>query len=305
MYFQRKGYCVPYLGEIASLATAVCWSFTSIFFSAAGRRIGSLQVNLYRLPIAVLLLAAAYVVSTSQYDIPTKPIIWLAISGVIGLSIGDTFLFRALVLIGARLSMLLLSLVPPITAILAYVFLGETLNFAGILGIIVTVSGVSWVVAERTPSPTGEIQKISGKGIFAGIMGAVGQAVGLIFAKQGLSYEIHPILATLMRMTAATIVLWPVVWVMGKVVSARKLISHNRDAIKYFIGGVIAGPFVGVTLSLVSIKYTNTGVAATLMATVPVIMLPLVVLIEKEYPTWRAVTGAVIAVIGVAIIFLR
>ena len=294
-----------YLGEIAALATAVCWSLSSIIFTAAGKRIGALQVNLYRLPMAILLIAVTYTLIFDDFNIPLQSALWLAVSGVIGLAIGDTFLFQAFVMIGSRLSMLLLSLAPPMTAILAYFFLGEIISSIGIFGILITIAGVSWVVAERTPDSFGRNIHISWKGVFFAAMAAVSQAVGLIFAKKGLIPEMNPLLATLIRMSSAAVILWPFTLLMGKVKSPRSLFYNDNTALKLVLAGAILGPFLGVSLSLISVKYTNTGVAATLMSIVPVLMIPLVLVLEKERPGLRAVLGAAIAVGGVALIFLR
>ncbi len=296
---------MPYLGEIAALTTALCWSVTSVVFTAAGRRIGALQVNLYRLPLAVLLLSITYFLWIGIVEVPLRAVFYLTLSGVIGLAIGDTFLFQAMVTIGARLSMLLLSLAPPMTAILAFLFLGERISSVGILGILITLAGVSWVVAERTPQPSGRRRRVSGKGILLGILSALGQAVGLILAKKGLVPEMHPLLATLIRMLSASLILWPLSLLIGKVKNPFTLFRHDRSAFKLVLAGVVFGPFLGVTLSLLSIKYTDTGVAATIMSTVPVLMLPLVVWYEKEHVSGRAAVGAVITVIGIAILFLR
>jgi len=296
---------MPYLGEIAALATAVCWSLSSIVFTAAGKRIGALQVNLYRLPVAILLTAVTYTLIFDDFNIPLQSALWLAVSGVIGLAIGDIFLFQAFVMIGSRLSMLVLSLAPPMTAILAYFFLGEIISSIGIFGILITIAGVSWVVAERTPDSFGRKIHISWKGVFFATMAALSQAVGLIFAKKGLIPEMNPLLATLIRMFSAAVILWPFTLLMGKVKSPRSVFSNDNTALKLVIAGAIFGPFLGVTLSLISVKYIDTGVAATLMSIVPVLMIPLVLVLEKEHPSWRAVLGAAIAVGGVALIFLR
>ncbi|GAB4372210.1 MAG: DMT family transporter [Calditrichia bacterium] len=294
-----------YIGEIAALTTALCWSLTSIVFTAAGKRIGALQVNLYRLPSAIILLTLTYTLFSGSFSSPLEPMLWLLLSGIVGLALGDTFLFQAFVTIGSRLSMLLLSLAPPMTAVLAFIFLGERLNLLAISGIIITLAGVSWVVSERTPDPLGGHKRVSLKGILWGVLAALGQAVGLIFAKKGLIAEIHPLLATLIRMVGATLVLWPISLMSGRVKNPIRLFTRDTTALKLVFIGVIFGPFLGVTLSLVSVKYTDTGVAATLMSVVPVVMIPLVILIEKERPSWRAVLGACITVLGVAILFLR
>ncbi|MFZ0391029.1 MAG: DMT family transporter [Calditrichia bacterium] len=296
---------MSYLGEIASLATAVCWAFTSIFFTRASRKIGALQVNLYRLPAAVLLLTIAYLFTGNSFAAAGEPVFWLGISGVVGLAVGDTFLFQAMSLIGARLSMVLMALVPPITAVLAFFFLDESISFTAILGIAVTVGGVIWVVAERTPDPAGVRRRISAKGILQGFLGALGQAVGLILAKKGLRGDIHFLLATLVRMLSATLIIWPVALLTRTARSPLVLFRNNAVTLREMGGGIIFGPFLGVTLSLIAVKFTAAGIAATLMSTVPVIMIPLLMIIEKEIPSWRANLGAVIAVAGIAILFLR
>lgn len=296
---------MPYLGEIAGLATAICWSLTSIAFTAASRRLGALQVNLYRLPAALILLSLTYVLFWGDFHISYETLLWLTASGVVGLAIGDTFLFEAMVLIGARMSMILMALAPPMAAILAYFFLYEIINPVGILGIGITIVGVVWVVAERTPDASGIRRRISLRGVIWGIMAALGQAAGLILAKKGLISDIHPILATLIRMIGATVILWPLSLLTGQVQGPIKVFSKGRSAIKWMLIGIIFGPYLGVTFSLVAVKYTQTGIAATLMSTMPVIMIPMVIAIEKEKPSWRAILGAGIAVAGIAILFLR
>jgi drug/metabolite transporter (DMT)-like permease len=296
---------LPYLGEIAGLATAVCWSLTSIAFTTASRRLGALQVNLYRLPAALILLSLTYFLFWGDFHISYEIVVWLTASGIVGLAIGDTFLFQAMVVIGARLSMILMALAPPMAAILAYFFLHEIINPVGILGIGITILGIVWVVAERTPDASGVRRRISLRGVIWGILAALGQAVGLILAKKGLISDIHPILATLIRMVGATVILWPLSLLTGQVQGPIKVFSKDRSAIKWMLIGIIFGPYLGVTFSLVAVKYTQTGIAATLMSTMPVIMIPMVIAIEKEKPSWRAIVGAGIAVAGIAILFLR
>jgi drug/metabolite transporter (DMT)-like permease len=293
------------LGEIAGLTTAICWSLTSIAFTAASRRLGALQVNLYRLPVALILLSLTYFLFWRDFHISTDVVLWLITSGIVGLAIGDTFLFQAMVLIGARLSMILMALAPPMAAIMAYIFLFEVINPVGILGIAITIVGIVWVVAERTPDASGVRRRISFRGVIWGILAALGQAAGLILAKKGLVSDINPILATLIRMIGATVILWPLSLLTGQVQGPIKVFSKDRSAIKWMLIGIIFGPYLGVTFSLIAVKYTQTGIAATLMSTMPVIMIPMVIAIEKEKPSWRAIVGAAIAVAGIAILFLR
>jgi drug/metabolite transporter (DMT)-like permease len=140
-----------YLGEIAALGTSVCWTFTSIFFTLSGRRVGSVIVNQARLLLAVVFLSITHLLVLGVL-LPDQPGLyrwfWLGLSGVIGLVLGDGFLFRAFVLIGPRRSVLLMALVPIISTLMAWLFLGETLGVTRIVAIGLTVGGVVWVVSE-------------------------------------------------------------------------------------------------------------------------------------------------------------
>ncbi len=296
---------MAYIGEIAALLTAFCWSLSSIIFTAAGKRLGALQVNLYRLPLAVFLLGVTYWGIGGTLQVPVEAMLYLAVSGIIGLAIGDSFLFEAFVRIGSRLSMLLLSLSPPMTALLAFIFLGERLKPLAIVGIGITVLGVSWVVAERTPTSVRQNRRISVTGVLFAILAALGQSVGILFARKGMVTTMPPLLATLIRMASAGIVLWPLSLLTGWVQSPRVLFRQHPPALKLMLIGVFFGPYLGVTLSMLSVKYTDAGIAATLMSTVPVMMLPMVMALEKERPSLRAVLGAVIAVVGIGLLFVR
>ena len=300
---------MPFIGELAALSTAFLWSFTSLFFTSASRRIGAYWVNKFRILFASVLLATTLLIATGHLfpaGAESKSYYYLILSGIIGLSIGDWFLFRAFVTIGTRLTLLIFSVSPILTALVAWGMLGETLSAMAILGIVVTISGVAWVSAER--SANGVESKPSDRrkrwlGISLAIGGATGQAIGLVLAKIGMGQTILPLQATFIRMISAAIAIWLFGFLRGdtKEVAAK---FRNRRAILLALGGSVCGPFLGVWLSLVSIKYTETGIAAAIMAIVPVMVIPLVILFYKEKVSWRAVIGAVIAVGGVFLLFM-
>jgi drug/metabolite transporter (DMT)-like permease len=293
---------IPYAGEIAALMTACCWTVTSMAFEAAGKRIGSLPVNFIRLIMALGFLAA-YGAITRGMPLPTDASArawgWLAVSGVVGFAVGDLCLFRAFVVVGARLSMLMMALVPPFTALIGLALLGETLGPLDLLGMGLTVGGVAWVVLERKPGST---KRPPVSGILLGLGGAVGQAVGLVLSKHGMR-DYDPFAATQIRVMAgivafAAILTFAGVW--PRVVAALR----DGAAMARTTLGAVFGPFLGVSLSLLAVKHTETGVAATIMAIVPVLIIAPSALVFKERVTVRAVLGAVIAVGGVAVLFL-
>ena len=295
---------MPFLGEIAALATAVLWSGTSIAFSEASIRVGSLYVNVTRLVLAISYLVITILIAGIDVTISSGQILFLGISGFIGLVVGDTFLFKAFQNIGARLSMLIMSLAPAIAAIMAYFFLGEIISLLGIIGIVITIGGIALVVLERKETPSANY-KIDYVGIFFAFMGAVGQAVGLIFAKFALNEgDINSFVANIVRLISALIILYPLAAMTHRFTKPVNVYVNDKKAFLFTVIGSILGPYFGITLSLVSITYAKIGIASTLMATVPIIMLPMVRFYYKEKLSWIAIGGAFIAVAGIAMLFL-
>ena len=293
------------IGELSALLTAGLWSCSSIIFAAAIRRIGSVQVNVARLVFAGVFLFITIVVMGYDVHLSFIQLLYLGISGFVGLVFGDTFLFKAFHESGARISMLVMSLAPAISALLAYFFLGEVLSIWGILGIVVTTAGIVVVVIagrQRSSAKAG----ISRRGIVYGFLGAIGQGAGLIFAR--LAFNEGPIngfVATFVRIVTSIIILVPLTMAARRLKNPIRIFSENKRALMLTLAGAVLGPYLGITFSLIAITYTKVGIAATLMATVPILMLPLVRVIYKERLSWHAIVGACVAVGGVAILFLR
>lgn len=311
-------------GEIAALGTALCWAFTGLFFAEASRRVGAWAVNLLRLPLAFVLLSSALLVTgTSLTSLNVSHATLLAASGVVGLTIGDLALFAAQKRIGARLSALLMALAPIFATAAGLALLGELPGPGALLGIGVTLAGVAWVVLERRD---GEAHPLEHRGAIAlALVAAACQGIGLVLAKMGMAGTVPPLAATWVRMAVATVAIWGLAAATGRVgwgpssgvrgpsapptdrpseVDARPGIrAAARRAAWPVIGGAVSGPFIGVWLSLIAARYTDVGVAATLMATTPVLIIPLVIAVERYRPTWRAVIGTVVTVAGVALLF--
>ena len=295
-----------YTGEIAALATALCWAVTALAFESAGRKVGSLAVNLIRLVMAVILLSV-YNWITRGLLFPTDATAhnwyWLLLSGFIGFTIGDTFLFQAFVVIGARISMLVMALVPPITAFIGWLLLGEKLTRTDLGGMLLTVVGIVIVVLERNGNKTRKTFRHPVKGILFALVGAIGQSVGLVMSKSGMGQN-NAFAATQIRIFAGTIGFFIVITILKGwpgVMNALK----NRNAMKKLTVGAVFGPFLGVSLSLLSIQYIATGVASTFMAIVPVLIIPPAVILFKEKLSVIEVLGAFIAVSGIAVLFLK
>jgi drug/metabolite transporter (DMT)-like permease len=299
---------IGFVGEAAALFTSVCWSASSTFFTKAGQLVGSVIVNRVRLVVAVVFLVLAHLMLGMPLfsQIETYRWVWLSISGILGLVLGDAFLFQAFVLIGARLSMLMMSLAPIIASIFGWIILSEKLSFGQIIGILITVSGISVVVLEGNGKmrkrPKDLPQYLTG--ILFGFGGATGQALGLITAKKGLVGDFPALTGTLMRMLAATFIMWALTFLIGKARITVKTITQTPKSMLFIMGGAFTGPVIGVTSSLIAIQHTSVGVATTLMALPPVLLLPVGYMVFKERFGWLAILGTLLAVSGVALLFL-
>lgn len=295
---------MPYIGEISAIVTACLWSVTSYLFAFAAEKVGSVQVNINRIILAAVVLFLIVAVSGIDYTLSTSQVVYLIISGVVGLVIGDSFLFKTYQLIGARLGMIMMSLVPAISAVLAWLFLDEFITPLGIFGMVVTISGVILVVTEKAP---GSVHRNYNKvGILYGFLGAAGQAGGLILAKFAFAESyVNGFVASFARLSSAGIIILAGGLLLKRYRNPIKTYRNEIPALRATIAATVLAPVLGVTLSLVAIEFTKVGIASTLMALVPIIMLPISKYYYKEKVSLRAVTGAFIAVFGVVVLFLR
>ncbi len=307
-YYPDTSYLpVPYLGGIYSLLTACLWAGSSISFTAATRRIGSVQVNTSRLLLAAALLSVLVLLAGFDLTLSTPQVAYLAISGVIGFTLGDSFLFMAFKLIGARISMLIMSIAPAVAAILAHVVLGEDLSVWGVMGIAVTLTGIGIVVLGQPTEPDeeGGAPHVARGGILLAVLGAMGQGGGLVFARMAFNEgHINGFVATLIRIISSLLVLLPLAILSGRYSRPIPIFRHDPKALMHTALGSVFGPVLGVASSLMAIQYTKVGIAATIMATTPIVMLPVVRIVEKEHLNWRAIAGACVATLGVGLLFL-
>jgi len=300
-----------YFGEIAALLTAVFWTVTSMSFESAGKKVGSLSVNLIRLIIAFFIYCVINYVRRGlalPFDATAEQWAWLALSGLVGFVIGDLLLFQSFVVIGARIAMLIMALTPPITAFVSWMMLGEVLTPMNWLGMIVTLTGISIVILKREKHEdvTKKKHKIttgySLKGILLALGGAVGQGVGLVLSKKGMG-EYDAFAASHIRVITG-LVGFAIILLFAKKYGKMWKAVQNKPAMKRIALGSVFGPFLGVSFSLLAIQNTQAGIAATIMSIVPVLIIPPAILFFHEKVNWKEIIGAVVTVGGVAIFFL-
>ncbi len=306
-------------GELSALLAAIFWTFTALAFESAGKKIGSITVNLIRLFMAFIFLGIFTYISRGQF-FPTGASahnwIWLSLSGFVGFVLGDLFLFRAYVVVGARISMLIMSLAPPIAALTGWMLMGETMSAKSLIGMTITFAGIAMVILTRDksnipvgPGYTGEKPKKNNlrfsypvAGLLMAFGGATGQATGLVLSKYGMEgYDAFA--ATQIRVITGFFGFMIIYTVLGRwyrLIPALK----NRPAMKSLTVGAFFGPFLGVSFSLLAVKFTSSGIAATIMSIVPVLIIPFSIILFKEKITIKEIAGAFVAITGVALFFL-
>lgn len=298
-------YITAHTGEFAALAVAVFWTITALAFESASRKAGSLTVNIVRLTLAFFFIGFYTLVSRGHFlpvDASIHNWLWLALSGIVGLVLGDYFLFRSYSLIGSRFAMLIMTLAPPLAAIFGYFMLGESLSLLQMAGMIIVIFGIGLAIFNRPVKGERLSVKISPAGLLFAFIGALGQGLGIVLSKYGMQgYDAFA--STQMRIIAgmggfALIITMLRRW--GNVYNAMR----NPPAIQAMVLGAIFGPFLGISFSLLAIKHTQTGIASTIMAIVPVLILAPSAWIYKEKITAVEIAGAIISVAGVAFFFI-
>ncbi len=295
-----------FIGEVAALATAFFFAMTALIFASTGRMVGPQVTNRVRLLFALIFLGLLNWILFREplpFSAESSHWIWLSLSGVVGLALGDAFLFQSYVAVGSRLGILLLSSAPIFGSVIAWVLLGETLTPLQIIGMLLALAGIGWVVLsheEPPETPHGNTQR----GVVFGLLGGLGQAVGLVLSKQGMSGDFDPFQANAIRMLAAVIFIWLWTFMEGQGGPTLAALRQKPQAIRLIALGALVGPLLGVSASLLAVQHTDIGVASTLMALSPVIVLPVSYFVFREKIGWPAIVGTLLAFAGVAILFL-
>lgn len=307
---------MAYLGELISIGVAFSWTATALLSEFGSKRLGNLTLNVLRMALALLFSMAMFWVVTGV-PLPSGGTMeaygWLLLSGLVGYVIGDFCLFQCYIIIGSRYGQLFMTLAPLAAAFMAWMTLGQEMTLMSIVAMVVTLFGIGISVLGR-----GERHKVALKLPLNGVLFAIGaalcQGIGLVLSKIGMDhYEAStvadtptwmiPFSANFFRCIAG-IVGFTLLLYFREGFSPLRDALHDRKGLSVATATTIFGPFVGVAFSLMALQYTAAGIASTLMAMTPIIiLLPSYWLFHTKI-TWRAVLGAVISVIGVSLFFL-
>jgi drug/metabolite transporter (DMT)-like permease len=299
------------MGESAAILTSCLWTGSSLLFTTAGKKIGAFSVNTYRTTIAIALLVCAHVVflgavlpvaSGAQW-------FWMGLSGIVGLGIGDLGLFAAYVAIGPRWTVLVQSSSPIFASAGAFLVFGETFSLLAMLGVAVTLTGILIVLLERdeTSKEMRVPKERKRRGLFFALVSAMGQGFGVVLSKEGMyvgvGQAMNPVSAALIRMLLAGSFIWACAFFLRRLPELNEA-RRNREGIKYAAAGALVGPFAGMTLSMVAIANAEAGIAQTLMSLMPVFIIPVIWIAYREKTSKHGILGAVVAVLGVSILFI-
>ena len=310
---------MQHLGEIISLVVAVSWTVTAIFADKASHRLGSMVTNVIRLVLASFFLAALLWITLGHpYPVYAdgKAWLWLGLSALVGYVFGDWCLFNSYLSIGARFGQLFMTLAPPMAAIAGWILLGETLTWKSILAMAVTLSGIAISILSR-----GEGHKVKLslplKGVLLGLGAGTGQGVGLVLSKIGMRhYEaavpvdapalmdtMLPFASTMIRALVGSLGFLALL-ALNKELPRLKAAAHDRKGLTYAIILTLFGPVFGVSLSLMAVQYTDAGIASTLMALTPVLVILPYAIMYKQRIRLKEILGVTVSMIGVAMFFL-
>ena len=305
---------MTYLGELISIGVAFSWTATALLSEFGSKRLGNLTLNVLRMTLALVFSLVLFLVVTGNplpTGVSTEAAGWMLLSGLVGYVIGDFCLFQCYIIIGSRYGQLFMTLAPLSAALMAWVTLGQQMTVMSIIAMLVTLAGISISVLGR-----GEHHKVSLKlplnGVLYAIGAAVCQGVGLVLSKIGMDhYEVSaampdwlvPFSANFYRCIAGITGFTLLLYYRNGMAPLREAM-HDRKGLTVATATTIFGPFVGVGFSLMAVQYTAAGIASTLMAMTPIIILLPSYWLFHEKITWKAIVGAFISVIGVSLFFL-
>jgi drug/metabolite transporter (DMT)-like permease len=291
--------------ELAALGTATCWAMTGLIASDAIRALGAFHFNLIR-QVFVTLILGAVVLATGAGGLPGwEGVALLALSGVVGILLGDTLNFAAVGRLGPRRAGAIFALNAPMAAVLGWALLGERLGGQAWAGIAITVAGVALAILGRPASGAHRLEQVWGGlriGALFGLGAALGQATGTLIARPYMAGGLDPYLGSLIRVGASGLAMG----VLATLPFAPpKPTGISRKVLVLTGATALIGLLLGMTLFLYALQGSQTGIIATLSATSPVIILPLLWLRTGQRPSAKSWAGAALAVTGLALIFTR
>ncbi len=285
-------------GEVAALTAAFLWAVSTVIFGRLGKSLSPLVLNLAKGCIAIALITLTLLIQQNlQPQLPRMAIFWLTLSGVVGIGLGDTAYFKSVNHLGARRALLMESLAPPLTALMALILLQESLSAIAWCGILLTVGGVAWVISERLPAGAQGHFNLRA-GLIWSVLAQLGQASGAVMSRGALvNTTVDPLWSGLLRISAGAVVLIILVGSRGQLGQQWQLL-RSRQLFPMLVLAAFLGTYLAIWLQQVAFKFTPAGIAQALLATSPLFVLPIAASLGDRV-TGRAVLGVIVAIGGI------
>lgn len=315
---------MDYLGEILSLTVAFSWTASALCADTASHKIGAQPLNLIKLGLSLIILSMVMVFVTGSplpVGADSKTWFWLALSGLVGYLFGDYCLFNSYIIFGSKFGQLFMTIAPPVAGIASWIMLGEKMSSHSWLAMAVTLSGIAIsILAKDTDNSRHKARlklKLPLKGVLFGIGAGTGQGVGLVLSKVGLEHYAAalpegtpesvvfamPFAGTFIRAIFGFIGFFLLLCFSKELRSAGDAL-RNRSGMRFALLATIFGPAIGVALSLMAVEYAQAGIASTLMALTPVLIIVPYSIIHKQKIKLQEVAGTLVTVLGVAMFFM-
>ncbi|MFV8460524.1 DMT family transporter [Vibrio campbellii] len=299
-----------YIGEIAAIGAAIVWACATWIYGQFGHRFSAMQLNIIKGLIAsVMMLLVMPLIPMPDFELSANHFWILAISGIIGIAIGDSAYFSALKRIGANKTLLLESLAPPLSGVLALMFLGAALTLQSWLGVVITTLAVTFVVFQPSNSVSDDsTNQAQWSGIGYGLVASVCQASGVVISHYALvAGDIPPLLGALIRLTIGVFAVMMIIpFVENKPYSSikRDLWEMTKLDKLWLLSAIFVGTFLALWLQQIALKNANPAIAQTLIATSPVFILVIYAL-KGEKVSKQSLIGTLAAVGGISLFFYQ
>lgn len=295
---------MTFLGEFLALFTALSWTTSSLIFENIARKIHPQIANFLRVCIGTFMLGVVCLFTKRHLffpiDVPSNDLGLLLLSGFIGMFLGDFFLFKAFKKIGARITMLIMTLSPIIVALIDFIFLGVHLSVLQLTAIFITCLGVAIVILRPNNSENKITFNFSSTGLLYAFLATLGQSLGVILTKLG-STSYDSLATTQIRLIAAILGFGILILAQKK---GQELISALKNTRNMFF--ICCGTFTsifGIAALVEAFKHSNASVASTISSTSPILIIPISIIFFKEKIKKYEILGALISIIGISIFF--
>jgi drug/metabolite transporter (DMT)-like permease len=298
---------LSYRGELAAGLAAGIWAGSAMFYGQIGRQISPLVLNLSKGLLAIGYLAITMALTGDSFQLPMKALGLLLLSGLVGIALGDTVFFGALNRVGARLTLLINTLSPVATALLANVFLGEKLRPWSYLGICLAIGGIAGVISDQTVDRfSSRDAALVGRsrqywlGIGFGVISALANSAASVLSRQAMSaQDLSPVATTFWRLVAGTI------GILVLLAGQKKRPSLKLSSQTWSQLGAVAffSTYLGISLQQTALKFTAAGIAQTIGATSPLFVLGIDCW-RGEKIGWRSVGYGILSIGGVSLLFV-